>query len=697
MTEATDLELSIGRLDGQTAAVDVRFTTPGTDTDRRLTDGPATVTFDFEKLDSLVLDAAAYGDLLGRTLLTGPVAGAVAEARQDAAARGAPLRVRLLVAPAAERLQALRWETLRDPADGSTLLTNQTVLFSRYLTSRDWRPVGLAPKSDLDAVVVVANPKGLDEWKPGGQALAPVDVAGELARARAGLGQMPVVEVADPGTASLAGITKALESGPEVLYLACHGFVAKGEPQLLLEGEDGTAERVAGSELVARLAELPALPRLVVLASCQSGFGPDATSADGGALAGLGPLLAEAGVPAVVAMQGNVSMDTVAAFMPAFFTELDRDGQIDRAVAAARGAVRERPDWWMPVLFMRLRSGRLWYVPGFGSSDDGFERWPGLVNDVRRGRSLPILGPGLGDALLGPREQIARGWAERYRFPMAAHDQDDLADVAQFLWATQGRQLPMDELRDWIQQRVGSHRGELPPDLAALVAPGALAAPADLDRLLTAVWQARSASRPDPYTVLARLPFPVFVTTQPVGLLAAALTAAGKKPRVDYCRWNDDADWPPSPYDDDPSYVPSVDSPLVYHLFGHLTVERSLVLTADSYFDFLIGLTANRASVPSDVTSALSDRALLFLGFRVDEWDFRVVFRSIMNLQGRGRTELSHVAAQIDPEGALTLSPEGARRYFEKYLRCSQVDVYWGSTEAFVGDLGREFDKAKSP
>ena len=31
-----------------------------------------------------------------------------------------------------------------------------------------------------------------------------------------------------------------------------------------------------------------------------------------------------------------------------------------RAIAAARGVVREEPDWWMPVLFMRLKSGQLW-------------------------------------------------------------------------------------------------------------------------------------------------------------------------------------------------------------------------------------------------------------------------------------------------------------------------------------------------
>ena len=85
-------------------------------------------------------------------------------------------------------------------------------------------------------------------------------------------------------------------------------------------------------------------PRIVVLASCQS------AGSGGVGLAALGPRLAEAGVPAVIAMQGNVLMTTAAEFMQSFFKELLVDGQIDRAVAVARGNVRRSPDDWMPVL-----------------------------------------------------------------------------------------------------------------------------------------------------------------------------------------------------------------------------------------------------------------------------------------------------------------------------------------------------------
>ncbi len=62
----------------------------------------------------------------------------------------------------------------------------------------------------------------------------------------------------------------------------------------------------------------------------------------------------------MLGMQGNVAMATLEQFVPVFFRELQRDGVIDRAVAAGRSAIRERNDWWLPVLYMRLKDGRLW-------------------------------------------------------------------------------------------------------------------------------------------------------------------------------------------------------------------------------------------------------------------------------------------------------------------------------------------------
>ena len=57
-------------------------------------------------------------------------------------------------------------------------------------------------------------------------------------------------------------------------------------------------------------------------------------------------------------------MATVARCLPVFFAELARHGVIDLALAAARRRVQDRPDWWAPVLYMRLLSGRLFAAAG---------------------------------------------------------------------------------------------------------------------------------------------------------------------------------------------------------------------------------------------------------------------------------------------------------------------------------------------
>jgi len=79
----------------------------------------------------------------------------------------------------------------------------------------------------------------------------------------------------------------------------------------------------------------------------------------------LAPQLAQAGVGAVLAMQGNVALESIAAGMPVLFSELRRHGCIDLAVAVMRNLLATRgDDWWQPALFLRLRDGLLFRVAG---------------------------------------------------------------------------------------------------------------------------------------------------------------------------------------------------------------------------------------------------------------------------------------------------------------------------------------------
>lgn len=188
-------------------------------------------------------------------------------------------------------------------------------------------------------------------------------------------------------------------------------------------------------------------------------------------------------------------------------------------------------------------------------------------------------------------------------------------------------------------------------------------------------------------------PFPVYITTNADDLLEQALRETGRNPQSDFCRWNkglQDYATYPSYLNAHPEYSPTPQQPFVYHLYGSLSVPESLVLTEDNYFDYVIGATADKALIPLFVRRRLADSLLLFLGFRMEEWKFRVLFRSIIGQEGSHLlSNYSHAAAQIDPEEGRILEPDRARKYLEDYFKGSSVSIFWGSVAEFVGEWVR--------
>jgi hypothetical protein len=190
--------------------------------------------------------------------------------------------------------------------------------------------------------------------------------------------------------------------------------------------------------------------------------------------------------------------------------------------------------------------------------------------------------------------------------------------------------------------------------------------------------------------VLARLSLPLYITTSPDSLLIQALTDAGQPPAWEICRWYPGSESKPTLDEREPNYTPTRDRPLVYQLFGHLSDVDSLVITEDAYFRFLRGVTANKELIPHHVTGGLVYSALLFLGFRLDDWNFRILYRGVIEREGQRRSErYTHVAAQIDPEQGLIGDPERARNYLEEYFQDADIHIFWGSVEDFLRELER--------
>jgi len=209
-----------------------------------------------------------------------------------------------------------------------------------------------------------------------------------------------------------------------------------------------------------------------------------------------------------------------------------------------------------------------------------------------------------------------------------------------------------------------------------------------LDQALhVAIREFSSDSTPNPFQQLAELRLPIYITTSPFDFITDALTELGAEPVVRICPWSK---WIPKEkalYEE----TPTPEKPLVYHLFGHISLPNSQVYSEDQFFDYLIGVTLNKSLIPSPVRAALTNSALLFLGLQIDDWEFRVFFRYLMALEGREMLKFySHVSAQMEPEEDRIIDVKRAQHYLEDYFESENIGIYWGSTGEFLHDLWQQ-------
>ena len=202
-----------------------------------------------------------------------------------------------------------------------------------------------------------------------------------------------------------------------------------------------------------------------------------------------------------------------------------------------------------------------------------------------------------------------------------------------------------------------------------------------LDLAAQKLWEKKPE---DPYRLLAQMRLPIYITAGTVDLMRRALIEAGADPVVRICPWNK---WIPQEmvlYEE----TPTPERPLIYHLFGHLSLPNSMVYAEDRYFDHLIGVTLNKSLIPGAVRAVLNSTSLLFLGFQIEDWEFRTFFRFLMAQEGRELLKFySHAAVQIEPEEERIVDVKRARRYLEDYFEGENISIYWGSSGEFLMDL----------
>lgn len=261
---------------------------------------------------------------------------------------GTGLRIKLRLQEAPE-LADLPWEFLRDTElDRFFAHSDQTPLV-RYVELNE--PVAPEPLV-LPLRILIAAPRPRD--------LQALDTATEidlLRKALRPLAGIVAIDVLEPPT--LAALQRQLLHGDyHVFHFIGHGgFDGRSQEGLLyFEDASGRSFPVEASRLGVMLHDERTL-RLAVLNACEG-----ARNSASDPFAGVASALIQEGVPAVVAMQFEITDGAAIRFAEQLYGALANGRPIDAAVVDARKAVLALPndiEWATPVLYMRTHDGVL--------------------------------------------------------------------------------------------------------------------------------------------------------------------------------------------------------------------------------------------------------------------------------------------------------------------------------------------------
>jgi hypothetical protein len=186
--------------------------------------------------------------------------------------------------------------------------------------------------------------------------------------------------------------------------------------------------------------------------------------------------------------------------------------------------------------------------------------------------------------------------------------------------------------------------------------------------------------------VLASLPFDLYITTNYDRLLERAL--APRDPvvivqTVDALEGGEQVtDWAASD--------PATRRPLVYKIHGTFKdpnpLDKSpLIITEDDYIDFLTLLHTEKHAIPRQIQARLATNTLLFLGYSLEDWDFRVLYKSMLN-------------ADDEPFRPASYSVQkGPAQYWVNFWQTKKVNIIDSDIYEFTDALADACGVARNP
>ena len=289
-----------------------------------------------------------FGGQLFQAAFSGPVRNFLDRSLAAAESKRGGLRIRLRLPP---ELANIPWEYLYDrESAGFVSLSPETVMVRYVEMPRPVRPFPVSPPLRILAMISapsdVPELEGDDEWD-------------KLTAALTGLTGQEMVQADRLEAGTLTALQQPLRQLEyHVLHFVGHG-VYDEEAQdgaLALEDDDGRTRLVTGRDLGVMLKGHRSL-RLVVLNACEG-----ARSARDDPFGGVAQALVRQGIPAVIAMQFEITDPAALVFSKSFYQAIADGLPVDLAMVEARKAMfaaGHEVEWATPVLYLRSPDGQV--------------------------------------------------------------------------------------------------------------------------------------------------------------------------------------------------------------------------------------------------------------------------------------------------------------------------------------------------
>ena len=284
--------------------------------------------------------------------------------------------------------------------------------------------------------------------------------------------------------------------------------------------------------------------------------------------------------------------------------------------------------------------------------------WDLLIRAIKDQRCTPFIGAGACNGVLPLGADIARQWARDNEYPL--EDSYNLIKVGQFLAVDSYPMFPKDEIVRLFKELNAS------PDFT---------------------------DSNEPHRVLAELPLPIYITTNYDDFMMKALARTKMRdPKREICRWNMLVRNEPSRFDD--GYEPTAANPVVFHLHGNTELAASIVLTEDDYFDFLVNVSSDPLLIPRRIQKALTETSVLFIGYGLADWNFRVLMQGLYRYMEKGLGR-RHIAVMLSPNIPNSEAQQvKAQKYLSNYYDNLDVQVYWGTARDFCTELAQRWHES---